>query len=241
MRARRRGSDFVLTGLKPMVPDASVADWLVVAARTAASRRPDAEITLFLVESGAPGASLTPAQGIDLTRRASSLRLEGVRVPATRVLGRTGSGWATLERVFERAAAVLAAETVGVAARALDLATTYAKERIQFGRAIGSFQAVQHELVDMLVAVESGRSLAWHAAWALDTKHREAPLAVAMAKAFTSEMGRDTTAACIQVHGGTGFTWEHDAHLLHRRALANEVALGTALRHRETVAAGIGL
>jgi alkylation response protein AidB-like acyl-CoA dehydrogenase len=241
-RARRRGSAWVLSGEKPLVPDAAVADWIVVAARTdAPRRRAESGITLFLVEGGAPGASLRADAGIDLTRRAASLRLDGVRVPATRVLGRPGSGWAILERVFARAAVAISAETVGVAARALETATAYAKERVQFGRPIGSFQAVQHELVDMLVAVESGRSLAWHAAWALDARDGDAPLAAAMAKAFTAEMGRETTAACIQIHGGTGFTWEHDAHLLHRRALANEVALGTALRHREAVASRIGL
>ena len=158
-------------------------------------------------------------------------------MPATRVLGRVGAGWPILARVLQRASAALAAETVGVAARALEIATDYAKERVQFGRPIGTFQAIQHALVDVLVAVESGRSLAWHAAWALEATHRDAALAVAMAKAFTAEMGRDTTAACIQIHGGTGFTWEHDAHLFYRRALASSVALGAAPLHREAVAA----
>ena len=139
------------------------------------------------------------------------------------------------------ATAALCVDTVGVAQRALDLSVRYAKERVQFGQPIGGFQAVKHKCVDMMVAIENARSLSYYAAWAVAERSREAPRAVAMAKAYASDMGKNVTGDAIQVHGGIGYTWEHDIHLYYRRGLANEATFGSAPLHREAVAQQLSL
>ncbi|MGH9202580.1 MAG: acyl-CoA dehydrogenase family protein, partial [Vicinamibacterales bacterium] len=150
-------------------------------------------------------------------------------------------GWPILRRVLDLATAAICVETVGVGQRALEMSVQYAKERVQFGKPIGSFQAVKHKCVDMMVAVENARSLSYYAAWAVDERNAEAGQAVPMAKAYCSDMGKNVTSDAIQVHGGIGFTWEHDIHLYYRRALANESAFGTAPLHREAVAQRLNL
>ncbi len=242
LEAKRRGAEFVLRGEKRFVFEASAADWIVVAARTATVKsNPRRGITLFLVESGAPGLSMAPLPTVDKTRRQANVSFDGVSVPATRVLGRLGEGWPILARSLEVATTAISVETVGVAQRALELAVQYARERTQFGKPIGSFQAVKHKCVDMVVAVENARSLAYYAAWAVEKRNRECAKAVAMAKAYASDMGKGVTADAIQIHGGIGFTWEHDIHLYYRRALANEATFGAAPLHREAVARQLNL
>jgi alkylation response protein AidB-like acyl-CoA dehydrogenase len=171
-----------------------------------------------------------------MSRRICRVALDGVRIPPERVLGAPDAGWPILRRALEVSAAGLAAEMVGTAQAALDRTVAYVKERAQFGRAVGSFQAVKHRCVDMLVGVENARSLAYYAAWAVDEDSPEARRAVAMAKAYASDMVKQVTSEAIQLHGGIGFTWEHDMHLYHRRALAQEAALGSAPVHRAVVA-----
>lgn len=242
LKARRKGGDFVLNGEKLFVFDAGVADWIVVAARTAGNRtNPEEGITLFLVESSAPGLALTHLKTVDMTRRQVSLTFDRVTVSAKRALGRVDRGWPILRRVLNFATVGICVETLGVAQRALEMSVAYAKERVQFGKPIGSFQAVKHKCVDMMVAVENARSLSYYAAWAVDERNAQASQAVAMAKAYCSDMGKNVTGEGIQVHGGIGFTWEHDMHLYYRRALANEAAFGTAPLHREAVAQQLGL
>jgi len=242
LEAKRRRSDWVLRGEKHFVLDAAVADWIVVAARTARAKAGSVEgVTLFAVERDAPGVEVLPLPTVDGTRRQANLVLDRVVVPAKQVLGGVGRGWRPLARTLALATAGLCAETVGVAQGALDRAVEYAKERTQFGKAIGSFQAVKHKCVDMLVALENARSLSYHAAWAVDRSDREAPRALAMAKAYASDMGKTVTGEAIQVHGGIGFTWEHDIHLYYRRALANEAMFGSAPLHREAVARHLAL
>ena len=242
LKAKRAGAEFVLHGEKCFVFDASVADWFVVAARTArVKNQPRLGVTLFLVERGATGLSVAPLPTIDKTRRQASVSFDGVSVPAKRMLGRLHAGSPILARSLELATAAIAVETVGVAQRALELSVEYARERTQFGKPIGSFQAVKHKCVDMMVAVENARSLAYYAAWAVEERTRECPLAVAMAKAYASEMGKSVTGEAIQIHGGIGFTWEHDIHLYYRRALANEATFGAAPFHREAVAKELNL
>jgi alkylation response protein AidB-like acyl-CoA dehydrogenase len=130
----------------------------------------------------------------------------------------------------------IAAELAGTAQRVLEMSVDYAKVRQQFGRPIGSYQAVSHRCADMLVMVESARSLAYHAAWALDNDVPEAPLAAAMAKAYAGDAARTVASLGLQVHGGIGFTWEHDIHLFLKRAKWGEATLGDASHHRERVA-----
>jgi alkylation response protein AidB-like acyl-CoA dehydrogenase len=242
LAARRKGADFVLHGEKRFVFDVLVADWLVVAARTARLRgHPERGVTLFLVERGSPGLSVAALPTVDKTRRQANVSFDGVSVPTKRLLGRLHDGWPILARALEVGAAAISVETVGVAQRALDLSVQYARERTQFGKPIGSFQAIKHKCVDMMVAVENARSLAYYAAWAIAARDRESPVAVAMAKAYASEMGKTVTGDAIQIHGGIGFTWEHDIHLYYRRALANEGAFGAAPLHREAVAKRLNL
>ncbi len=150
------------------------------------------------------------------------------------MLGKEGEGWPILRRVLDIATAALSAEMVGTAQKALDMSVEYAKTRVQFGKPIGSFQAVKHKCVDMMVAVENARSLTYYACWTVDEHTAEAATAVPMAKAYASDMAKNVTSEAIQVHGGIGFTWEHDMHLFHRRALAGEANLGNAPVHRET-------
>jgi len=241
MTAARKGNDFVLSGEKFFVPDAHVADHIVVAARTAQGSNPEDGITLFLVEAKAPGVNVTQLKTVDMTRRQCHVALQEVGVPGAQVIGEVGKGWSILQRVLDMAMAGLCAEMVGTSQKALDMAVAYAKERVQFGKPIGSFQAVKHKCVDMMVQVENARSLTYYAAWAVDENVPEARQAVPMAKAYCSDMGKTVTSEAIQVHGGIGFTWEHDMHLFYRRALASEAAFGSAPVHREVVAQALNL
>jgi len=164
-----------------------------------------------------------------------------VRVPASALLGTEGGGAAALERALDRARVALAAEQVGGAQRSLDLGVAYAKERVQFGRPIGSFQAIKHRLAEMMVRVESARSAAWWAAGVAELGGEELPQVASLAKAWSSEAFFHCAAECLQVHGGVGFTWEYDVHLLLKRARAGEGFLGTPSWHRERVARRLGL
>jgi alkylation response protein AidB-like acyl-CoA dehydrogenase len=193
-------------------------------------------VTLFLVPRDTPGVSVRPLQSIDLTRRPMEVELDDVELPASAVLGRAGAGWKTLARVYDGAAVALAADSLGGAERALELAVDYAKVREQFGRPIGSFQAVKHMAAEMVSEIEPARSLVWYAAYAYDALPREAPRAAAMAKACLSDVYARTANRAVQIHGGIGFTWEHDLHFWFKRAKWNELAFGDATYHRERIA-----
>jgi alkylation response protein AidB-like acyl-CoA dehydrogenase len=167
--------------------------------------------------------------------------LNDLRVPAEGVLGTPGGGWPALSRVVERATVALCAEMCGGAQRVLDMTVGYAKIRVAFGRPIGSYQGVKHRAADMLVEVENAKSLTYYAAWAVDEDAPEAALAASMAKAYCSDAYRRVSAAGIQLHGGIGFTWEHDLHLYFKRAKSSEFTFGDATYHRERVAQLINL
>jgi alkylation response protein AidB-like acyl-CoA dehydrogenase len=241
LATKPKGHDFVLSGEKLFVPDAHVADQLIVAARTAQGGNPEDGITLFLVDAKAPGVTITQLKTVDMTRRQCHVAFQDVAVANAQVVGEVGKGWSILRRVLEQALAGLCAEMVGTGQKALDMAVAYAKERVQFGKPIGSFQAVKHKCVDMMVQVENARSLTYYAAWTVDENTPEAAQAVPMAKAYCSDMCKTVTSEAIQVHGGIGFTWEHDMHLFYRRGLASEAAFGSAPVHREVVAQGLNL
>jgi alkylation response protein AidB-like acyl-CoA dehydrogenase len=231
----------VLSGEKLFVPDAHVANCIGVAARTAQGSKPEDGITLFLVPNNSKGLSVTQLKTVDMTRRLCHLKFEGVEVDAGALVGAENQGWPILRRTLDVATAGLCAEIVGTAQRALDMSVDYAKTRVQFGKPIGAFQAVKHKCVDMMVAVENARSLTYYACWTVDERVAEAATAVPMAKAYASDMGKNVTSEAIQVHGGIGFTWEHDMHLFHRRALAGEANFGNAPIHREVVAKSLAL
>ena len=175
-------------------------------------------------------AEVEPVATIDLTRRYARVRADGGEPLA----GDPRPG-------LDRAAVALAAELVGVAQRALEMAVDYARERKQFGRPIGSYQAVSHRCAEMLLEVETARSCTYYAAWAADAEPETLPLAAAMAKAYASDAGWRVTAAALQVLGGIGFTWEHDLHFLLKRARVDGALYGSAREHRERVAELSGL
>jgi alkylation response protein AidB-like acyl-CoA dehydrogenase len=239
--AKESGKGFVLNGVKLFVPDAHLADVLVVVARTREGKSPEDGIGLFLVPKGAKGLEVKLLPTMDQTRKICEVRLNDVSVGADAVLGDKHGGWAPLTRVLERATVALCAEMCGGAQRVLDMTTDYAKIRIAFGKPIGSYQGVKHKAADMLVDVENAKSLTYYAAWAVDENVPDAPLAASMAKAYTSDAYRKVSGAGIQLHGGIGFTWEHDLHLYFKRAKSSEFTFGDATYHREKVAQLINL
>jgi alkylation response protein AidB-like acyl-CoA dehydrogenase len=178
---------------------------------------------------------------MDQTRKLCEVTLKGTTVPADAVLGTVGGGWRPLSRVLDRATVALCAEMCGGAQKVLDMTVEYAKIRQAFGKPIGSYQGVKHRAADMLVDVENSKSITYYAAWAMDENAAEGPLAVSMAKAYVSDAYRRVAAAGIQLHGGIGFTWEHDLHLYFKRAKGSEFTFGDATYHRERVAQLVNL
>ena len=241
IKAEKKGGRYVINGEKLFVPDAHVANCIGVAVRTQQGAKPEDGISLLLVPGDAKGLSVTQLKTVDMTRRLCHVKFDGVEVDAASLLGAENQGWPILRRTLDIATAGLCAEIVGTAQRALDMSVDYAKTRVQFGKPIGAFQAIKHKCVDMMVAVENARSLTYYACWTVDERVAEAATAVPMAKAYASDMGKNVTSEAIQVHGGIGFTWEHDMHLFHRRALAGEANFGNAPIHRESVAKSLAL
>jgi len=234
--AVRDGEGYKLSGTKLFVPDGQNADTLVVACRTGGAG--EAGISLVLVDRAASGVEVVPLQSMDQTRRIAEVRFDGA--PAQR-LGAENGGWDTWEWVRDRALVALSADAVGGAESVLEASVDYAKERVQFGKPIGVNQAIKHKCADMLFEVESSKSLTYYAAWAAREDNDEAQLMAAMAKAYVSDAYRHAAAENIQIHGGIGFTWEHDAHLYFKRAKSSEILFGDATYHRELLAQRIGI
>jgi alkylation response protein AidB-like acyl-CoA dehydrogenase len=240
LTAEKRGEKFTLSGTKLFVHDAHTADAVVVAARTRPGAGADG-VSLFLLPKGTRGLEVTLLPTMDQTRKLCEVALSDVTAGADAMLGAAGAGWAPLSRVLDRATVALCAEMCGGAQKVLDMTVEYAKIRQAFGRPIGSYQGVKHRAADMLVDVENSKSITYYAAWALDESSPEASLAVSMAKAYVSDAFRRVAAAGIQLHGGIGFTWEHDLHLYFKRAKGSEFTFGDATHHRERVAQLVNL
>ena len=235
------GGRYSLSGTKLFVPDAHTADAIVVAARTGGGKGAEEGVSLFLVPKHAPGLEVKLLPTMDQTRKLCEVTLKDVTLGPEALLGEEGKGWAPLARVLDRATVGLCAEMCGGAQRVLDMTVEYAKIRHAFGRPIGSYQGVKHRAADMLVDVENSKSITYYAAWAMDEGVAEGPLAVSMAKAYVSDAYRRVSAAGIQLHGGIGFTWEHDLHLYFKRAKGSEFTFGDATYHRERVAQLVNL
>ncbi len=231
-KATKQGEGWTLSGHKSFVLDGHTAGLVLVAART------DAGLSLFAVEAGAPGFVATPLATMDQTRKQARLTFDST--PAT-LVGADGDAAPGLERTLQLACVALAAEQVGGAQRVLDNAVDYAKNRMQFGRPIGSFQAIKHKCADMLLEVESAKSAAYYGAWAAATDDEELPLAASLAKSYCSEAYFHCAAENIQIHGGIGFTWEHHAHLYFKRAKSSELLFGDPAYHRELLAQRLGI
>jgi len=231
LRAAKDSAGFRLSGTKLFVPDGQNADTLVVAARTGDAG--EGGISLLLVDKDAAGLGVTPLESMDQTRHIAELHFDGT--PA-QLLGEENGGWSTWQRVRDASLVALSADAVGGMEKVLEDSVQYAKERIQFGKPIGVHQAIKHKCADMLIESESSKSITYYAAWAQAEGVDEAPLAAAMAKAYTSDAYRHASAENIQIHGGVGFTWEYDCHLYFKRAKAVEVTYGNPSYHRERVA-----
>jgi len=232
MEATGSGSDYTLNGTKSFVIDGHVANLIVVAARTAGG------VSLFTVAGDAAGLSRQSLSTMDQTRKQAKLTF--ANTPA-KLLGTEGAGWATMSTVLDLGAIALAAEQVGGAQFVLEMAVQYAKDRVQFGRPIGSFQAIKHKCADMLLEVESAKSAAYYGMWCAAELNDELPSVASLAKAYCSEAYFHAAAENIQIHGGIGFTWEHPAHLYFKRAKSSELMFGDPAYHRELLAQRIGL
>jgi len=230
--ATKAGDGYTIDGHKMFVLDGHTANLIIVAAKTGDS------ISLFTVAGDADGLTRTPLATMDQTRKQARLEFSGT--PA-KLLGTEGEGWPVLSRVLDLAAVALAAEQVGGAQKCLDMSVDYAKVRVQFGRPIGSFQAIKHKCADMLLEVESAKSAAYYAGWAAAELNDELPTVASLAKAYCSDAYFHAAAENIQIHGGIGFTWEHDAHLYFKRAKSSQLLLGDPTYHRELLAQRIGI
>jgi len=232
LAATKAGDGYTLTGSKNFVLDGHTASLILVAARTGAG------VSLFAVDGGAAGLTRTALSTMDQTRKQAKLEFAGT--PA-RLVGADGGGWPVLSKTLDLAAVALAAEQVGGAQKVLEMSVEYAKVRVQFGRPIGSFQAIKHKCADMLLEVESAKSAAYYAGWAAAEDSDELPVVASLAKAYCSDAYFHAAAENIQIHGGIGFTWEHPAHLYFKRAKSSELYLGDPTYHRELLAQRIGL
>jgi alkylation response protein AidB-like acyl-CoA dehydrogenase len=232
MEASGSGDAYTLSGVKSFVIDGNTATLIVVAARTSGG------VSLFHCAGDAEGLTRTPLATMDQTRKQARLEFDSTAVTP---IGNEGEGWAVLDRVLDLAAVGLAAEQVGGAQMVLEMAVEYAKVRVQFGRPIGSFQAIKHKCADMLLEVESAKSAAYYGMWCAAEMNDELPSTASLAKAYCSEAYFHAAAENIQIHGGIGFTWEHPAHLYFKRAKSSELLFGDPTYHRELLAQRIGI
>ena len=229
--ATREGDGFRINGQKLFVPDAHAASVMLVAARTSQSDNPAQGITLFFVNADIPGLTVNQLSTISSDRQCEVV-LDGVTVPAEAVLGEVDNGWPIIERALQRATAGKCVEMLGGADAVVEMTVEYAKQRTQFGRPVGTFQAVQHHCANMATDVEGCRQIAYQAAWKVsegEPSERE----VAMAKAWVSAAYQRVCNLAHQCHGAIGFTKEHDLQLYTRRAKVQELTYGDVNFHKE--------
>ena len=238
LTASKDGDEYTLNGTKLFISYGGAADQLLVVARTKEGKGDDG-ITLFLVEAKSPGISYESLKTIASDHQVE-IAFDNVKVSAANVLGEENGGWAIVEKIAEWGAAGKCAEMVGGAQQVLEMSVEYAKQRVQFGRPIGSFQAIQHHCANMVTDVDGSRYIAYEAIWRV-SEGMDASKEVSMAKAWVSDAYRRVCALGHQIHGGIGFTKEHDMQLYFRRAKAAELAFGDGDYHRELVAQHLGI
>src|SRR5712692_3907632 len=229
--ATKEGDHYVLNGTKLFIQDANVANLLVVVARRPGSTGEDG-ISLLLVDAETPGITIETLKTIASDKQCE-VRLENARVPAANLLGQEGQGWASMTGIIQKATVAECAYLVGMAQMDFEISVNYAKERVQFGRPIGSFQAIQHKAADMVTDVDGARFIMYRAAWSADQDEPDADMNVPMAKAWCSEATRRVVAHGQQIHGGIGFTKDYKIQLYFRRQKASELAWGDGDYHRE--------
>ena len=239
LRAVLEGTNYVLQGCKLFVTDAHVADYILVAGRTGKGKRPEDGITLFIVDAREPNVKMEaiPTIGGD---RQFKVGFDRVAVPKDNILGKIGNGWDVVDFILQRAAVLKCAEISGACQAVLDMTSSYAKERIQFDRPIGSFQAIQHKLADMLIDVEAVQYLLYQAAWGISVGS-PSPWQISAAKAKANEAYQRICIEAIAAHGAIGYTMDHDIGLYYRRVKAAEFAAGDTDLHKEVIAIELGL
>jgi alkylation response protein AidB-like acyl-CoA dehydrogenase len=230
LRAEKAGKEFRLRGRKEFVTDAEIADLIICVARG------NEGLVLAPVEKGAKGMKISATPGVDATRKLYSVEFEDVVAPEADALAFNTRTLDAVESATATAVVALSAEMVGGMRWTLETAVEYAKTRQQFGKAIGVYQAVQHQLADMFLMTEGARSAVYYAAWAVSENDPSAKLAVSIAKAYCSDAAREVGNRGAQAHGGIGFTWEHNLQLYYKRAKASEAMFGDANYHREEIA-----
>ncbi len=235
LEAKKAGGDYVLNGTKLFTPDAHVSDYMLVVARTAKGAKPEDGITVLIVDSKSPGIKFELLKTIAADKQCE-VTFENVKVPAANVLGQEGKGWTIVERTEKIATVAACAYLVGLSQMDFDVTLNYAKERVQFGRPIGSFQAIQHKLADAVIDVDGSRFITYKAAWSLQEGEPDADMMISMAKAWASDASRRVVAHGQQIHGGIGFTKEYKIQLYFRRQKWMELMWGDADYHREKVA-----
>ena len=235
--ASHQPGEWTLSGRKLLVPDAHVTDYAIVAARSSERLDPRNGITVFLVPMDAEGVSVTSHSTMGLEKSAV-VEFDGVRLPDDAAMGEWDYGWPLVERALERAAAAKSLEMVGGAEAVLEMTLDYVKDRVQFGRPVGTFQALQHHCANMAIDVEGSRYAAYQAAWRI-SEGMPASREVSVAKAWVSDAYMRVCATAVQCHGAVGFTAEHDLQLFVRRARAQEQLYGDGGFHRRRLAAGL--
>jgi len=229
-RISEEGAELVLNGVKRPVESANKASHLLVTGRTGDG------LTQVIVEAAAPGVSILPMQGVDLTKRFSVVRFEDVRVPATNLLGRVGEAASDVERQLQHALVIIVAEAVGAMQRAFDMTIEWAFERYSFGRPLAFYQALKHRFAQMATCLQASHAIAEEAARAVAEGRPDAAEIVSAAKAYVGEYGAELLQECVQLHGGIGVTFEHDLHLFLRRVTLARTLFGTPDAHRRRVA-----
>jgi alkylation response protein AidB-like acyl-CoA dehydrogenase len=233
--ATSRGPDVALSGGAGPVPGAAQADWLLVSAAGGDG------VSRFVLEPTTPGVTVTPLDGLDVTQRFASVAFDDVVVPASSMVGDPGRSGPAVEDQLHQACALTTAETVGAMDSLFELTRSYAVDRTAFGRPIGSFQAVKHQLADMSLSLEASKAVAAVAVRAVQERWEDVGPVVSMAKSWVADAGVDLVQGCAQVFAGIGFTWEHDLHLFLRRITMNGLLFGQADWHRERICRASGL
>ena len=238
-KAVKSGDGYVINGTKEFVPDAHVADRIICVTRTGEGADPDAGITLFLVDAKTPGITINPLQTMAGDKQCEVI-FDDVKVSSEDIIGEVDKGWPVVAKTLQYAAVGKCLEMVGAARKALEMAVEYATQRVQFGKPIGTFQAIQHHCANMATDVEGSRLLTYKAAWML-SEGLPCEKEVAQAKAFVSNVARKVLALSHQVHGAIGYTQEHDLQLYYRRVKAAELAYGDAYYHACRAQAAMGI
>ena len=238
-RAVPRADSFVIHGTKLFVEMAQVADYLICAARTREGASPAEGITLFMLDAKAPGihCGIMPTMGMD---KLCEVQLDDVTVPGMNILGELDNGWPVIQRILERAAIAKCAESIGGIQACVDITAAYCKERVQYGRPIGAFQALQHMLADMWIAMQTSKYLVYEVAW-MESENLPCAKEVAIAKAYVNDNYKEVSRKAVRLHGGIGTSRDHDIPLYYRRAKVADIAFGGSDFQREAVATKIGL